>query len=155
MQGKEIFAEKEISLLQSLVDHKVEFMVVGLGAAALQGAPVVTQDVDLWVKDLTSVEFNAALKSVGAIYVPPFGMNPPTLAGKGYELFDLVMSMSGLESFSEESENKILIDLEGVTVPVLSLERIIVSKTAAGRDKDKLVLPVLKDVLKTKNYLNK
>ncbi len=41
------FSENEIRLLGSLLKHKVNFMVVGLSAATLQGAPVVTQDVDL------------------------------------------------------------------------------------------------------------
>jgi hypothetical protein len=39
------FSESELGLLSSLLKHKVRFMVVGLSAATLQGAPVVTQDV--------------------------------------------------------------------------------------------------------------
>lgn len=38
------FSENEIRLLCSLLRHKVRFMIVGLSAATLQGAPVVTQD---------------------------------------------------------------------------------------------------------------
>jgi hypothetical protein len=34
----------ELRLLDSLLRHKVRFMVVGLSAAALQGAPVATED---------------------------------------------------------------------------------------------------------------
>src|SRR5436305_1165777 len=51
-------------------------MVVGLSAAALQGAPVVTEDVDLWFENLNDPCFNRALKAVGAAYVPPFALNP-------------------------------------------------------------------------------
>ena len=40
--------ESELRFLRALLRRKVRFMVVGLSAAALQGAPVVTQDVDLW-----------------------------------------------------------------------------------------------------------
>jgi hypothetical protein len=36
----------------------------------------------------------------------------------------------------------------GVKIPVLKLERIIASKKAAGREKDKIVLGVLSDALK-------
>ena len=46
------FSENEIRLLGNLLKHKVRFMVVGLSAATLQGAPVVTQDVDLWFEKL-------------------------------------------------------------------------------------------------------
>jgi hypothetical protein len=40
------FSEKELRLLQVLLKREVRFMVVGLSAATLQGAPVVTQDVE-------------------------------------------------------------------------------------------------------------
>ena len=46
------FSESELRLLETLLKHKVRFMVVGLSAATLQGAPVVTQDVDLWFEKL-------------------------------------------------------------------------------------------------------
>jgi hypothetical protein len=41
------FAESEVRLLTALLKARIRFMVVGLSAATLQGAPVVTQDVDL------------------------------------------------------------------------------------------------------------
>src|SRR5439155_9486161 len=40
-----LFSDKEARFLQALVEEGVEFLVVGLAAAALQGAPAVTQDV--------------------------------------------------------------------------------------------------------------
>jgi hypothetical protein len=38
--------ESELRFLEALLTRRVRFMVVGLSAAAMQGAPVVTQDVD-------------------------------------------------------------------------------------------------------------
>lgn len=49
------FSASELRLLRVLLKHKVRFMVVELSAATLQGAPVVTQDVDLWFEDLGEV----------------------------------------------------------------------------------------------------
>ena len=46
------FSESELRLLRVLLKRKVRFMIVGLSAATLQGAPVVTQDVDLWFENL-------------------------------------------------------------------------------------------------------
>ncbi len=123
-------------------------MVVGLSAAALQGAPVVTQDVDLWVEDLHDPAFREALKEVGASYVPPFNLNPPMLAGGGIELFDLVLRMDGLGKFEEEFKAHVELPLAGVKIPALRLERILASKRAANRKKDQLVIPVLEDALK-------
>ena len=49
MRKPSIFTENEIRFLRELVKNRVPFMIVGLSAAALQGAPVVTQDVDLMI----------------------------------------------------------------------------------------------------------
>jgi len=122
-------------------------MVVGLSAAALQGAPVVTQDVDLWFKDLGHPGIKKALKKVGGIFVPSVGLNPPMFAGEAVKFFDIVTHMHGLASFKEEKLHALTMTLDNVAVTVLSLEQIIKSKKYLKRQKDKLVLPVLKDAL--------
>jgi hypothetical protein len=61
----------ELRFLRALLRRKVRFMVVGLSAAALQGAPVVTQDVDLWFENLSDPRIGEALREVDAAYVPP------------------------------------------------------------------------------------
>ena len=83
------FSESELRLLRVLLKRKVRFMVVGLSAATLQGAPVVTQDVDLWFEKLGDPNLSQALQRVGAAYVPPSVLNPPMLAGPGAELFEV------------------------------------------------------------------
>ncbi|HEY5134149.1 MAG TPA: hypothetical protein VII85_10735 [Candidatus Krumholzibacteriaceae bacterium] len=143
-----IFGDREIGFLKELVRQKVEFMIVGLSAAALQGAPVVTQDIDLWFRKLPDPGLERALKKVRGAYVPPTARNAPMLAGKGIELFDIVLAMDGLGEFDEEKKQAIKIPLGRTKVLVLNLERIIASKKAAGREKDRLVLKVLSDALK-------
>ena len=78
-------SESELRFLETLVRKKVQFMLVGLSAAALQGAPVVTQDVDLWFKDLNDPRLRGALKETGVAYVAPSPVNPPMFVGKGVE----------------------------------------------------------------------
>jgi hypothetical protein len=142
-----IFTDKESSFLRELIREKVEFIIVGLSAAALQGAPVVTQDVDLWFKNLGDPGIGNALRKVGGVYVPPFGANGPMFAGDAVRLFDVVTHMHGLGPFDDEMSNTVKIHLGRIELNVLSLERIIKSKEAAGRQKDKLALPVLADAL--------
>ena len=122
-------------------------MVVGLSAAALQGAPVVTQDVDLWFEDLHDAKMHKALREIGAAYVPPFDLNPPMLAGPGADLFDIVLRMDGLSKFEDEWANTLDVPLGRYRLKVLSLDRILASKTAANRPKDQLVVSVLRDTL--------
>lgn len=149
MADSSIFGDRETEFLKELVRQKVEFMVVGLSAAALQGAPVVTQDIDLWFRTLPDPGIERALKQVRGIYVPPTASTGPMFAGKGIELFDIVLSMDGLDDFDEEKKHAIRVPLGRTKVLVLNLERIIASKKAAGREKDKIVLKVLSDSLKT------
>ena len=143
------FSESEQRLLENLLRRKVRFMVVGLSAATLQGAPVVTQDVDLWFENLGEPKISSALQEVGAAYVPPSNFNPPMFAGTGAELFDIVLQMDGLGSFADEFKHCVEISLGRQKLKVFSLERILASKIAANHAKDKLTIPVLRDALAT------
>ena len=154
MAGQLPFAEDEIRILSALLAAQVKFVVVGLSAATLQGAPVVTQDVDLWFADLSDPKVSQALQSVGAAYVPPSHLNPPMLAGDGAELFDIVLRLDGLESFDREYQNCVEVPLGKYLLKVLPLERILASKVAANRQKDTLSIPVLRDAIRTKQVIS-
>jgi hypothetical protein len=143
-----IFGDREMEFLKELVRQKVEFMIVGHSAAALQGAPVVTQGVDLWFRALPDPGLERVLKKVHGAYVPPTARTAPMFAGKGIELFDIVLRMDGLGDYDDEQQHAIEVPLGRIKVLVLSLDRIIVSKKAAGREKDRIVLKVLSDALK-------
>lgn len=144
-----IFDQDEIAFLSELGRQRVDFIIVGLAAAALQGAPVVTQDVDLWFRDLDDEGIVKAVRKVGGAYVPPIALHPPMFAGKAVKLFDVVVHMHGLDSFDEESKSAVVLRLGRTRVKVLPLDRIIASKKALGRQKDKIVMKVLVDALKT------
>jgi hypothetical protein len=142
-------SETELRLLETLLRHEIRFLVVGLSAAALQGAPVVTEDVDLWFEELSDPKLKQALLKVGAAYVPPFGDNPPMLAGPGSEPFDVVIRMDGLKAFADEWKHAVKIKVGRLRLKVLPLERILASKQAANRPKDQRVIPVLQTALHT------
>jgi hypothetical protein len=144
---RSIFGDEEERFLQALAREKVEFMIVGLSAATLQGAPVVTQDIDLWFKNLSDPRIQAALRTVNGTYVPPMMQNPPMFVGRDVKIFDIVVHMHGLGTFDEERENTVPVRLGRFKIPVLKLERIIASKKTLGRKKDKLTLDVLEDAL--------
>ena len=54
---------------------------------------------------------------------------------------------NGLGAFADEIKNCVDIPLGHQKLKVLSLERILASKLAANRPKDKLTIPVLRDAL--------
>lgn len=154
-RGRAFLSESELKFLRALVSRDVRFIVVGSFAAALQGTPVITQGVHLWFEDLSDPMIREALREVGASYVPPMQMNPPMFAGGGLELFDIVLRMDGLGKFAEELPHCIDVPIGSATIKVLSTPRILASKRAAGRDKDKLVISVLADSIATGETRNR
>lgn len=140
-------AEREV--LAALTRANVRFMIVGLGAAALQGANTATEDIDLWFENTADPKIGAAVKSAGAIWVSgSFGMMAPRIGGSRVgERFDVVTHMHGLGAYEDEVANTTEVDLDGLRVRVLKLERIIASKQAAGRKKDLAVIPALEEAL--------
>jgi hypothetical protein len=77
-----------------------------------------------------------------------FGVGPPRIGGDALsERIDVVTSMTGLGTFAEEAAHIRYEEVDGIHLPVLALRRIIASKTAANREKDRAVLPSLLDAL--------
>jgi hypothetical protein len=142
------FTSSEAAFLRALLEEGVEFLVVGAAAAALQGAPAVTQDIDLWFEDLSDPRLARALRRVGAAYVAPTLQNPPLVVGGGADLFDIVVHMHGLGPFRSEARRAARVRLGDLEIPVLPLARILLSKKAAGRPKDLAMLPALEDALR-------
>ena len=142
-------SDAELRLLESLLRHRIRFLLVGLSAAALQGAPVVTEDIDLWFDNLSDPRLVQALLKVGAACMPPFGYNPPMLGGPGSDPFDVVIRMNGPGEFADEWNHAVKIKVGPLTLRVLPLARILASKRAANRPKDQRVIPVLQNTLRT------
>jgi predicted nucleotidyltransferase len=143
-----VLTEAERKFLQELDTRGVRFLVVGLAAATLQGANTSTVDVDLWFETIADPRIGEAARAAGGVWVSgSFGMQPPTLGGALGDRFDVVLLMSGLEAFDAEFARSKEIAVEGVTLRVLPLDRILASKRAAGRPKDIAVIPALEEAL--------
>ena len=135
----------ERTFLAALDALGVRYMIVGLSAAVLQGADTVTADIDLWLEDRADPRIHQAAERAGGIGIPGhFGMAPPMLGGEELgDRFDIVTNMDGLESFQTEYAGSSLLEVDGVFVRILPLERIAHSKRTAARPKDLAVLPAL------------
>ena len=140
----------ERSLFEALGRLGVRFLVVGMGAAVLEGAPVATQDLDLWFEDIEDDRVRQAAREAGGFWIAGFGMQPPGFGGPGLDRIDVVLTVHGLERFDVEYDGRLERDVDGVALAVLSLERVIVSKRAMMRPKDVAQLPALEATLAAK-----
>lgn len=146
-----VLTSAERALLDALNALGVRYLIVGMGAALLEGAPGTTQDLDLWLERIDEGQLREAAHRAGGLYTSGFGLQPPTVGGQGLDRVDLVLTASGLEPFEREFMNARDYDLDGVRVRVLPLERVIISKRAAKRPKDSAQLPMLEAALAARN----
>lgn len=140
-------------LLRTLVEHDVEFCVIGAVAAWLQGSPAVTLDLDVMPRrDLDNAERLAgALNSLSAR--PPGTEDPKPLEGTdflGWQTvrfdtdagpLDVVPQAAAIGGFEEVAT--IELSLGGLRVRVITLDEVIASKEKLGRPKDRAALPAL------------
>lgn len=131
-------------MLQFLLEEKVEFILVGAYALGAHGYPRATGDIDIWVKadENNSKKTYNALARFGApldqIQVNDFAVEGVIFQiGVAPRRIDIITRIDGV-TYPEANDDKIIVEVEGLLLPVLSLENLIKNKLATGREKDEL-----------------
>ncbi len=133
---------------RALADVGLEAVLIGNAAAALQGAPVTTVDLDfLFRKSPRNMQKLKTLAArLGATilrpYYPASDLYRVVRDDDGLQL-DFMTVIHGVRSFEGLRARASQVDIDGVVVLVAALEDIIKSKRAAGRARDLAVLDVL------------
>jgi hypothetical protein len=159
-------AEPELAperILGVLADHDVRFVLVGGFAAVIHGSPYVTTDVDV-VPERSEENLRRLSEALRAMHARvwtssepegiPFDHDAHSLGETNvwnlvtdHGRLDLTFVPSGTNGFDDLERDALHLTILGVEVDVASLADVIRSKEAAGRDKDRLVLPVLRRIL--------
>lgn len=137
-------------MLQLLLEEQVDFMIVGAYALGTHGYPRATGDIDIWVKpnNINSKKLYKALARFGA----PVGQiqtDEFSTEGVIFQIgviprrIDIITKIDGV-TYEEADEDKIIVEIEGLAVPVISLEKFIRNKMATGREKDELDIKTLR-----------
>ena len=129
-------------LLSTFNDQGVDYLVVGAHALAAHGHVRATKDLDVWVKPSHEnsakvlralAEFGAPLQdlSIDDLSHPGliFQIGVPPLR------IDVITAIDGIE-FDEAWPNRMVANLGGLAVPVLSRLDLIANKKASGRLQD-------------------
>ena len=137
-------------MLQSLLDQKVEFIVVGAYALAAHGFPRATGDMDVWIKpnEKNSKKVYKVLARFGAPIneIREDEFSQPGLIfqiGVVPRRIDIITKIDAVE-FGEADSDKIFVDIDDLKIPVLSIDKLIKNKMATGREKDLLDAKLLK-----------
>ena len=131
-----------VEMLSALSAAKADYLVVGAHALAAHGVVRATGDLDIWVRATSenSERVWSALASFGA---PLDRITKQELTnddvvyqiGVAPNRIDILTSISGVD-FQKAWQNRLVISLVGLQVPVLGNEDLIVNKRKAGRPQD-------------------
>ena len=131
------------------LDHcRLEAVLIGNAAAALQGAPVTTLDFDFFFRVTAGNvrKLKALADRLGATILRPFYPTSSLYRLVNEEIglqLDFMTAIHGIRSLASLLARATRLDIDGATLLVASLDDIIRSKRAAGRPRDVAVLPVL------------
>ena len=136
-------------IVTALREQSLEAVLIGNAAAAIHGAPVTTLDFDFMFRD-TPVNLRK-LKRVAA-ELDAMILRPFYPVSKLYRVVDdstglqadFMPVIHGVRSFEGLKARADCKSVNGLPVLVASLDDIIASKEAAGRERDAAILPVLK-----------
>lgn len=150
------------AILQVLARHQVHFVVIGGWAAVAQGSPIPTRDVDVVPENERAnlTRLSGALRELDAKVRNgdedplPFAHDATRLAGSvfwnlttTFGDLDLHFQPSGTQGYADLRRDAIEVTLRGTPVLLASLADIVRSKEAAGRDKDRRALPILRELV--------
>ena len=149
------------TIVNRLAKGKVRFVIVDGVAATVYGSSYITDDLDIcYARDKmnlsllaeTLAPLNPRLR--GAPVGLPFIWDADTLrSGLNFTLrtdlgdLDLLGEISGVGTYEQVQDAATHVILFGVECSVISLEKLIATKRAVGRAKDRLVLPELEALL--------
>ncbi|QYK54278.1 MAG: nucleotidyl transferase AbiEii/AbiGii toxin family protein [Fimbriimonadaceae bacterium] len=140
-------------LIELLIAHEAEFLLVGSHALAFHGRPRYTEDIDLWISRTqeNSERVSAALAEFG-VGVSNDAAKDFTKDRKILQLgvaprrIDILTFLDGCD-WSTAHGRAMKGELSGLAVKVLSLEDYVLTKRASGRPKDLLDLELLREQL--------
>lgn len=146
-------------ILRTLVRREVRFIVVGGTAGVLQGAPIHTLDLDIVyaIDEENVARLDAALRELGAIFrgdSRKLAPDPSHLRTRGHKLLvtregalDVLGAIEVDAGYEQLLPDADVLDIGGIDVQVLSLERLIAVKEKLDRPKDRVMLEILRATL--------
>jgi len=131
-------------MLSILLENNVDFLVVGAYAMAAHGFPRATADLDIFIRPSqeNAKKVYNALAIFGApmedIKIEDFAQRGTIFQiGVSPRRIDVINDIDGV-LFGEAFEDKDVICIEELNVPIISKQKLIINKKATGKEKDKL-----------------
>ena len=140
-------------MLQCLLEEKVDFLLVGGYALGVHGYPRATKDMDIWIW-ADRVNSERVYRALAQFGTPIEQISPADFSEAGVifqigvppNRIDLVTAVDGVD-FHACFGKRDTVSIEGLDIPVISKQDLIVNKRATGRAQDSLDADVLEKEL--------
>jgi len=146
------------SIVAALDEARLEAILIGNAAAALQGAPITTVDFDFMFRATRAnvVKLKKFARELEALifrpYYPVSALYRVMNDARGLQA-DFMPAIHGVKSFESLRSRAEKIALGGRKLWVANLADVIASKRAAGRPQDRAALEILERTLHEKNRI--
>jgi hypothetical protein len=141
------------TITKAFAAERFEVVLIGNAAAAIEGAPVTTDDFDFMFRPTRGnfTKMKAVARRLGAAV-----SQPEYPVSRFYRIMnneeglqiDLMGVVDGVKSFESLRSRASRIFFGEASLMVANLADVIKSKRQAGRPKDKVVIPLLEETLK-------
>src|SRR3990172_7325719 len=134
---------KDFSEFIALLNEKnVRYLLIGGYAVAYHSRPKLTEDIDFWIESTTdnahkmvSVMNDFGFASLGLTQEDFLIANQVIQLGYPPLRIDLLTNIAGLD-FESSFKRCVIIEIDSLKIPLLSIEDLIENKKASGRKKD-------------------
>jgi hypothetical protein len=153
-----LFIESHQQWIKNLIDADVDFIVVGGYSVIFHGYRRTTGDVDIWLKPdnankekILPVLYKAGFDEDDVRQIAGFDFTKHLVftVGEAPEKIDFLTNIN-LVSYEEADKQKIIAEADGLNIPFLHLNHLVLSKINTGRAKDQADVEMLQQVDKAR-----
>ena len=146
-----LFIELHQELIKELIKAKVDFIIIGGYSVIFHGYKRTTGDIDIWLKPNNDNKqkllpvlkyFGFGVGELNEVSALDFTKHLVFSIGEPPEKMDFLTYIN-LVNYDSADKQKILADIEGLSVPFLHLNDLVLSKMNTGRQKDKADIEML------------
>src|ERR1017187_1350616 len=149
-----VFDEYTGELLDCLNEFDVDYIIVGGYAVNFHGYRRTTGDIDLWIKpdNGNRLKIISAFRKLGIDEdklkeLENFDFTQHLVFSDGEEPFkiDFITYLSGIK-YQDADQKKIISEIDGIKVPFIDFNNLVLSKFVTGRPKDKIDIEELQKI---------
>lgn len=131
-------------MLSTLLEEDVKFLLVGAYALAAHGYPRATGDIDIFIQP-DEINAEKVYKALGRFGAPLQSISVLDLSTSGtiFQIgvaprrIDIINSIDGV-TFEDAYKARVIVEIESLSIPILSKNDMIKNKNSTGRPKDKV-----------------